>query len=336
MLFSVIVPIYKVENYLEACIESVLNQTFDDFELILVDDGSPDRCPEICDEYEKKDPRIRVIHKKNGGLADARQAGARIAQGEYVYNLDSDDLIEKDTLLCASKIIKSTGSEIVSFGYRWMENSVEVALTDDGLEEGFYDREAIEKYIYPKLMMDKNMEHISYYLAGKAIKRELALPNQLAVNPSISLGEDLCCVVPCYMQAQSVYISKEAKYLYTKRTDSMSKEFNTDQIFLVENVIKEVCKTKLKKPDDFEHQLNRYSCFMCFAILAAAACGNKLKNAEQIKKNIRDSIHYTKIRNARFDKITPKSRITVFLMKKGLYKTAFCFLHICEKIKRKG
>jgi len=118
MIFSVIVPVYKVEEYLEACVESVLNQTFSDFELILVDDGSPDRCPMMCDEYAKKDNRIKVVHKPNGGLASARQAGIKAAKGDYVFNLDSDDKIENDTLESAYKIISETNCDIVSFSYK--------------------------------------------------------------------------------------------------------------------------------------------------------------------------------------------------------------------------
>ena len=101
MFFSVIVPVYKVEKYLPACIESVLSQTFSDFELVLVDDGSPDKCGKICDNYKEKDERIKVVHKSNGGLASARRAGIKVAQGKYVFNLDSDDLIENDTLFNA-------------------------------------------------------------------------------------------------------------------------------------------------------------------------------------------------------------------------------------------
>jgi len=93
---SIIVPIYKVEKYLRKCIDSILNQTMTEFELILINDGSPDRCGEICDVYAKKDTRIKVIHKKNGGLADARNAGLEIAEGDYVGFVDSDDWIEKD------------------------------------------------------------------------------------------------------------------------------------------------------------------------------------------------------------------------------------------------
>lgn len=93
---SVIVPVYKVEKYIHRCVDSILAQTFTDFELILVDDGSPDNCGAICDEYAARDPRIHVIHKKNGGLSSARNAGLDIAQGEYIMFCDSDDYVAPD------------------------------------------------------------------------------------------------------------------------------------------------------------------------------------------------------------------------------------------------
>ena len=333
MFFSVIVPVYKVEKYLHACIQSVLNQTFSDFELILVDDGSPDRCGEICDEYKQKDARVKVIHKENGGLASARREGIRVAEGEYVFNLDSDDLVENDVLETAYNIIIYTQSEMVSFAYRWIKDGKTVKVTNDGLEEGCYDEKNIEKYIYPRLLMDKNMNHVSYYLSGKAVKRQLLTPCQLGVSEKISLGEDLCCVVPCYLNAKSVYISKKEAYLYSVRDDSLSKEFNTKQIYLIEDVINEICKNDVEKVTDFNEQLCRYSCFMCFAILAAAAQGNHFKSIKSIKENIESSLHGEKILLSEFGKITLKSKITIFLMKKKHYKTAFCFLWICKKIK---
>uniref|UniRef100_UPI003079CB33 glycosyltransferase family 2 protein n=1 Tax=Phascolarctobacterium succinatutens TaxID=626940 RepID=UPI003079CB33 len=91
---SVIVPVYKVEKYIHKCVDSILNQTFKDFELILIDDGSPDNCGEICDEYAKKDSRVRVIHKENGGQSSARNRGLDIAKGEIIGFVDSDDDIE--------------------------------------------------------------------------------------------------------------------------------------------------------------------------------------------------------------------------------------------------
>jgi glycosyltransferase involved in cell wall biosynthesis len=93
---SIIVPVYNTEKYINKCIDSILNQTFEDFEIILVDDGSPDKCGEICDQYAKQDMRVKVIHKKNGGLADARNAGIEIAKGDFIGFVDSDDYIKKD------------------------------------------------------------------------------------------------------------------------------------------------------------------------------------------------------------------------------------------------
>ena len=113
-LISVIVPVYKVERYLCQCLDSVLSQTFTDYECILVDDGSPDRCPEICDEYVKKDSRFKVIHKKrNEGLPMARKSGLDIAISDFVFHLDSDDWIEIDTLSLLYMKQKETNAEIV-------------------------------------------------------------------------------------------------------------------------------------------------------------------------------------------------------------------------------
>ena len=102
-LISVIVPIYKVEAYLERCIRSIVNQTYKNLEIILVDDGSPDSCPDICDVWKEKDDRIKVIHKKNGGLSDARNAGMQIMTGTYISYIDSDDWVANDRFLCSRK-----------------------------------------------------------------------------------------------------------------------------------------------------------------------------------------------------------------------------------------
>ena len=120
---SVIVPVYKVEKYLHRCIDSVLAQTFTDFELILVDDGSPDNCGKICEEYAEKDERIHVIHKENGGLSSARNAGLDIATGDYIVFIDSDDYVENCLLqLVAEKLIQSPEA-LVSYGF-YFENEV--------------------------------------------------------------------------------------------------------------------------------------------------------------------------------------------------------------------
>lgn len=97
IIFSIVVPVYKVEAYLDNCVQSLINQTYPDIEILLVDDGSPDNCPALCDTYARQDSRIKVIHKENGGLSDARNAGIEAASGEYLIFVDSDDCIQPDT-----------------------------------------------------------------------------------------------------------------------------------------------------------------------------------------------------------------------------------------------
>ncbi len=334
MLFSVIVPIYNIENYLRRCIDSVLAQSFTDFELILVDDGSPDCCPAICDEYAKTDDRIRVIHKENGGLVSARQAGIREARGEYVFHVDGDDALCPDALESAQRIIDETHADIVSFSYRCCINGELGDVVEDLVPEGLYHKEQLKTHLYPKLLSDVNMEHVFYFLWGKAIKRELTLPHQLNVNPAISLGEDLSCVVPCYLDAQTVYMSKHAVYLYTIRNDSISTDFKTHQISQIADVINGLRALTTAKPADFEEQIARYSCFMCFAILAAAAEGAHFGAIKTIRSLIRHSVHNEEIPKARFENLTVKSRIAIFLMKRRCIRLAFYFLYGCKQVKR--
>ena len=116
---SIVVPVYKVEEYIQECIDSILAQDYKNFELILVDDGSPDACGEICDQYKTVDSRICVIHKKNGGLSDARNAGLEVATGKYITFIDSDDFVSKDYLSTLYKVMINESSDIVQGRYTY-------------------------------------------------------------------------------------------------------------------------------------------------------------------------------------------------------------------------
>jgi len=118
---SVIIPVYKVERYLDACVASVVGQTYPDLEIILVDDGSPDNCPALCDAWAAKDTRIRVIHRSNGGLSAARNSGLDICTGEYIAFVDSDDRLEPDVLEQAMVARKQTGTDLVLFNYQCVD-----------------------------------------------------------------------------------------------------------------------------------------------------------------------------------------------------------------------
>ena len=113
---SVIVPVYKVEKYIHRCVDSILGQTFSDIQVILVDDGSPDTCGDICEEYARRDSRVRVIHKENGGLSDARNAGIPQADGKYIIFIDSDDFIEMDMLEYLYSNIRNANADMATCG----------------------------------------------------------------------------------------------------------------------------------------------------------------------------------------------------------------------------
>ena len=153
MKISIIVPIYNVEKYLDKCIKSIVNQSFKNLEIILVDDGSLDNCPAICDEWTKKDYRIKVIHKENGGLSDARNAGLSVASGDYIAFVDSDDYIEPDMYEKLLKVAIDNNCDIVSCKLRMVyENDINLIANDDTGEVIYYSTEdAISALIDDKI-----------------------------------------------------------------------------------------------------------------------------------------------------------------------------------------
>ena len=135
MKLSVIIPVYRVETTLERCVESVLRQTFDDLEIILVDDGSPDRCPQLCDDWARRDSRIVVIHKPNGGLSDARNAGLDVAHGDIITFVDSDDYLDTDTYRQAMDVLRQDAAcDMVEFPLFWHHGAPEQEVLSFGNE----------------------------------------------------------------------------------------------------------------------------------------------------------------------------------------------------------
>jgi hypothetical protein len=153
------------------------------------------------------------------------------------------------------------------------------------------------------------------------------------VNRAISIGEDLSCSVPCYLEADAVYMSRKVVYLYFIRNDSLTTDFKTSQITQIADAIIGLRALEMKKPQDFEAQIARYSFFMCFAILASAAEGGHFKSLGEIKRLILNSLHKEEIKKASFANITAKTRISAFLMKRNMIRTTFYFLFLCKQIK---
>ena len=230
-LFSVIVPIYNVSRYLPQCIESVLNQEFRDFELILVDDGSTDNSGEICDQFQEQDARVKVIHKLNGGLVSARIAGIQSAIGKYVYNLDGDDFIASDLLENLYAIISAHEPDIISFGFQTIdEKGQEGAPQNDFLKEGLYKKEDLEA-VFPRLIYDpdcKNFNSCSamrFSIWSKTFRRDLMLPVQSQIPTTISRGEDVAAVMTAICRCKSLYVASFVGYHYRIQSASMTHTF---------------------------------------------------------------------------------------------------------------
>ena len=225
--YSLVMPIYGIEKYLSKSIESVLNQTYNNFELILVDDGSLDECPQICDYYSKKDNRVKVIHKENGGLVSARKIGAQIATGEYIICIDGDDWLETTYLEEFDKISNKYFPDIICCGYVMAfedkKDNKECLLKEP---KGYYNLTAIKKIVYPQLIEEKNGNYFSCSVWAKAYKRELYKKSQLLVNEKIKIAEDHACTKVCIHNANSMYIIDECLYYYRQNMMSMTKKKN--------------------------------------------------------------------------------------------------------------
>lgn len=237
--FSIIVPIYKVEAYLTECIESILGQSFEDFELILVDDGSPDQCPSICDRYQALDHRVQVIHKKNGGLVSARKAGIRQSRGQYILNVDGDDRIEDGMLHQIDAVIRQHGEpDMVSFGYQHItEEGEEISWEYDQIPEGEYSARMgnLTTACNGFLLTDSRSGRVKvstfcHAIWSKAIRRELAVPMQEAVPERIRNGEDAAVVIPAAFSSSVIVVIHDALYHYRIRRSSLVHSLQTDKM----------------------------------------------------------------------------------------------------------
>ena len=227
-ILSIIVPVYKTEQYLSICVESILGQTHEDLELLLVDDGSPDRCGAICDDYAARDSRVKVIHKENGGVCSARNAGLDAAQGEYIAFVDSDDWIEPDMYTSMMKKVEDYGCDVVLCDCV-KDSPGQSFLYTHPIRAGFYDRVELEKGYFPHLLMMENVEYpatISNCLL--VFSRELA--EDLRYLTGVRYSEDLLFGAQLLYRAKSFfYLKGQAYYHYGMNPDSATHKFVPDK-----------------------------------------------------------------------------------------------------------
>lgn len=211
---SIIIPVFKVEPFLEKCVWSIINQTYQNLEIILVDDGSPDKCPQICDDFANREKRIKVIHKNNEGVTKARIDGFKMATSDYIMFVDADDALEinaieelvgcilefqSDIVVCQANIILGEEKKIQ---YRTIRN-------------GYYTKEDINKLLQSNFLYDISAHRSSFplYLWGKLYKKKL-LSDKLEKGIGFWYGEDMVTMISIIKEAKSMYISEKALYNY--------------------------------------------------------------------------------------------------------------------------
>ena len=217
-LISIIVPVYKVEDYLSVCVESIINQTYQKLEIILVDDGSPDNCADICDMYSKEDNRIIVIHKANGGLSDARNIGLENAAGKYVMFIDSDDYIHPDMVSCLYKNIEKHSTDIAVCGMISVYDNYAIKKNETlkNIEAEVCSGKDLLKKIY-----SGKSDGISFVAVCKLYKKSL-FTNGNILFPKGRLYEDTFTTHKLLFSALKVAIIDENLYYYRIRKGSIT------------------------------------------------------------------------------------------------------------------
>lgn len=219
MYFSIILPVYNVAAYLDRCIRSVLEQPFSDYELILVDDGSTDQSPEICDTYAQQYPHIRVIHKPNGGLSSARNAGLEEAKGTYVWWVDSDDWIERDALAVLHCALQDHKPDMIKFDHTRVEQSAVRVISGD-VEPGLYCGEEIG------VLRDKALLFTGKFCLSACLhlyRREFLQEHQLRfVSEQIVGSEDYLFNLQALLAAERIFVLDQALYWYEQRMGSLT------------------------------------------------------------------------------------------------------------------
>ena len=236
---SVVVPVYNVEKYLDRCVSSIVNQTYSNLEIILVDDGSPDRCPELCDAWARRDNRIRVIHKQNTGLGMARNTGIENATGDYICFFDSDDYIHRETIEKACRVMNGNEVQIVIFGMARM--SARGKLVGNVIPEPVktvYRGSEVQDVFLPDLIDTNHVDVKTKDLTLSAwdCLYSMELIRQAGwrfASEREIISEDSYSLIRLYRYVKSVAILPEALYFYCENTASLTQVYRPDRFLRV-------------------------------------------------------------------------------------------------------
>ncbi|MCD7809092.1 MAG: glycosyltransferase [Erysipelotrichaceae bacterium] len=316
---SIIVPIYKVEAYLERCVSSLMNQTLKNIEIILVDDGSPDNCPYLCDSFEKKDKRVKVVHKTNGGLSSARNAGMTIASGKYIGFVDSDDDIELDMYERMFEIAVKYQTDFVMCDYirRLSDgNSYHKSLN---IEPGYYDKNKIIKHIYPKLIMNNDIDYGPLLSVWHCLyNRKFLEDNHLCFDEDVKWSEDNIFSSKVGYCANNFYYMKDVSlYHYYQNENTITTSYRKgawDVYKLMNNYIHQYFDSISEY--DFTNQMYLHLIYYasnCIGLSVNKINLNEISN--EIKSILSDDDLIIALKNVKNLNVSKRMRFQLWLMK---------------------
>lgn len=273
-LVTVVVPIYKTEKYLDRCIDSIINQTYQNLEILLIDDGSPDKCPQMCDQWAEEDSRIRVIHKKNAGLGMARNTGIENANGEFICFFDSDDYIAPDTIGKAYALAKQKNADIVVFGTCSVNNCGEItkSVIPDSVEETYCGSD-VQLMFLPDFIDGRHdgvkVKNLCLSACSCVISMELIKRTQWRfVSEREIISEDSYSLIELYKDVNCVAILPEALYFYCENENSLTHVYREDRYSKIKQFYR-VCYDLADKMNYCEEVHKSISgVFMSFSIAA--------------------------------------------------------------------
>lgn len=289
-MISIIVPVYNVELYLNTCLDSIRAQTYRNFEVVLVDDGSTDSCGKICDEYSNRDDRFKVIHKKNGGLMSAWKKGLEYAKANLIMFVDSDDWVEKNTLEIFYNEYLKTKAEIIccSFFHSFKNKDIP---DDHTVKPGFYNKKRIENEIFPVLINDGKplSRGVRICRWAKLINKELLVNNLFWTDDQITIGEDLNIMFPIILETSSIDIlSEQYLYHYRSNDESIMKKVSPEMFSKVELLYEKEMQIAnfYKKIYDFTNQITMDFCDLSMNIfIKEYKHDNSFENFEKAKSS---------------------------------------------------
>ncbi|MDA3733172.1 glycosyltransferase family A protein [Niameybacter massiliensis] len=345
-IVSVIVPVYNVELYLEKCIQSILNQTYNALEIIIVNDGATDLSEEICMKYAQQDSRIILINQKNAGLSAARNSGIRNASGKYIMYIDSDDWIDNDCIeKCIKEIQKDENLDIVLFPYikEYKQKKVVVKLFD--LDTLYFNQEQTKEFLLKSLFGPTNsinplkIDNLSTAW-GKLYRRSILNEVEFTDTKKISVEDSYYNVQVFYHAKCCKYISNTFYHYRKTNPISLTKNYNLEKAYLRENMyaVKREFVTDKGLGEEFENALNNRVIINLFAIIYGLVCSNisyktKVKYCKEV---LNREIYKKAFKQFSLDELEFKWKCFYWLCRQKKHTIIIFVLNSLILIKRRG